>query len=69
MTLPFERTNALLNARRFLRDLLDAKATPRVPKEIRQEAKWILKHYPSEYDLEKAAKKCPEVFGPAKEKP
>jgi len=36
MTLPIERTNAVLNVERFLMDLRDPKKTPRVPTTIRQ---------------------------------
>lgn len=49
MTLPDERYNALQNTRNFLRDLLDPKQTPRVPREIRRQAYWCLKHYPDEF--------------------
>jgi len=46
VTLPSERRLAVENARAFLLDLLDAKATPRIPRSIRQRARAILKHYP-----------------------
>ena len=52
MTLPHERTNAVLNTEQFLLDLLDPKKTPRIPKEIRRRAGRLLKHYPSKYDME-----------------
>lgn len=52
MTLPTERTNAVLRTEQFLIDLLDPKKTPRVPKSVRQEAGRLLKHYPSKYDME-----------------
>jgi hypothetical protein len=48
MTLASERENALLWAREFLRELLDPKKTPRVPREIRRRARSVLKHYPDE---------------------
>ena len=67
MTLPNERTNAIRNTREFLRSLLDPGMTPRVPKSIRKQAGWCLKHFPSGLDLEEAAKKCPKVFGPRAE--
>jgi len=38
MTLPIERTNAVLNVERFLMDLQDPKKYPRVPKAVREEA-------------------------------
>ena len=53
MTLPFERTRAVLNTQEFLRALLDPKKTPKVPLHIRKVAKSLLKHYPGEYDMDK----------------
>jgi len=55
MTLPYERTNAVNRTREFLYDLLDPKKTPRIPKEIRQRARSLLKHYPTEYDMDRAS--------------
>lgn len=63
MTLPREKKNAIIKARIFLRALLDPKLTPRVPKAIRKDAYWVLKHFPSEFDVEYLAKKCPDVLG------
>lgn len=54
MTLPKERANSLLATRQFLFDLLNPKATPKVPKSIREKAYRLLKHYPSKLDLELA---------------
>ena len=51
MTLPIERTNAVLNVERFLMDLRDPKKYPRVPKAVRQEAQRLLRHYPRQYDM------------------
>lgn len=55
MTLPYERTNAVNYTREFLYDLLDTKKTPRIPKEIRQRAGSLLKHYPTEFDMNRAS--------------
>ena len=63
MTLPFERKNAVLNAEQFLRDLMDPKATPRVPLVVRQRAWRCLKHFPSKYVMEMASEQAPTVFG------
>lgn len=63
MTLPRERSQSLLNAREFLRSLLDPKLTPRVPKSIRQKAYWCLKHFPSSYDLQQSQDALPSVWG------
>lgn len=51
MTLPIERTNAVKRTERFLIDLLDAKKYPRVPAGVREEARRLLRHYPTTYDL------------------
>jgi hypothetical protein len=51
MTLPIERTNAVLRTEKFLMDLRDPKKYPRVPKAVREEAQRLLRHYPSKYDM------------------
>jgi hypothetical protein len=51
MTLPSERYNAVRQTRDFLRQLLDLKVTPRVPKNIRNQARALLKHYPGDMYL------------------
>jgi hypothetical protein len=59
MTLPRERTSAVIRARAFLLRL----CTPagdgfnRVPREVREEARRILRHYPGSFDLSR-----PEAF-------
>jgi hypothetical protein len=62
VTLPNERTRAVHNAREFLRSLLDPKKTPKVPKSIRREAYYVLKHFPSDFDMEYACDGAPSVF-------
>ncbi len=52
MTVPFERLSAVNRTRQFLIDLMDPKATPRVPKDIRQQARALLRHYPSSYEMQ-----------------
>ncbi|MGY3040819.1 hypothetical protein ACVWWQ_002450 [Rhodanobacter sp. TND4EL1] len=44
MTLPYERTRAVIETREFLRLLLGNR---RVPASVRSEAKSLLRHYPS----------------------
>ena len=63
MTLPIERTHAVLRTEQFLKDLLNPRATPRVPREVREQAYRCLKHYPGNYDMELASEKAPDVFG------
>ena len=63
MTLPIERKHAVKNVERFLLDLSNPRITPRIPKEIRDRARSLLKHYPLDYDMERAAELAPDVFG------
>lgn len=62
MTLPDERYRAVLYAEQFLRALSDPSITKRVPKELRQRARGILRHYPNTWDMQRAAEASPDVF-------
>lgn len=63
MTLPDERYRAVMWAGRFLKEIAhDSTKYPRVPKAVRQEAYNILRHFPSEYDMNNAANLAPIVF-------
>jgi hypothetical protein len=64
MTMPDERTRAVVYAREFMRDLLDPKKTPRIPRYIRERASRCLRHFPGDYDLDKAAEAVPRSWGP-----
>lgn len=64
MTIPFERTRALVHTKEFLEAMLDPKATPRVPRWMRGKAKSLLKHYPNLAEIELMHKALPEEFGP-----
>ena len=59
MTLPDERYRAVIETQKFLAEILN---TPRVPKEIKAQARSLLRHYPNAYDMHKTAERCPEVF-------
>lgn len=63
MTIPVERKHAVKNTEQFLKDLMDPKKTPRVPSEIRDRARGLLKHYPTGLYMEIAAEQAPDVFG------
>lgn len=52
MTVPIERTNAVVFTRNLLCDLLDPKITPRVPKNIRMRAQSLLRHYPAQFHMD-----------------
>lgn len=62
MTLPDERYRAVLAAEQFLTDLLDSRKTPRVPRAIRQQARSVLRHYPSKFDMDRAATAADHIF-------
>lgn len=63
MTLPDERYRAVMWAGKFLQEIAyDKKKYPRIPKTVRQEAYSILRHFPSEWDLDSAARRAPDVF-------
>jgi len=63
MTIPSERTRAVLATYEFMRDLLNPKATPRVPRAIRNRALRCLRHYPGRYEFFRLAKVLPESWG------
>ena len=62
MTLPDERYRAVKMAEQLLKDLCDRSVTPRVPKIIRQRASGCLRHFPSSWDMQRAANAAPDVF-------
>ena len=64
MTIPFERTRALIETKSFLRKLLDTELLPQVPDSLRQHAEYLLRHYPSYADIELAHRALPDLFGP-----
>ena len=62
MTLPDERYRAVVATRRFLLDLCNTQHTPRVPKLVRETARSMLRHYPSDWDMQRTARMAPDVF-------
>lgn len=61
VTIPFERTRAVIQTREFLRVL---QTTPRVPTAVRVNALRLLRHYPGLSDLDKAHLGAPNCWGP-----
>ena len=61
MTLPDERYRAVKYAQIFLSRLAGGQYA-RVPKAVRDEARSILRHYPNNWDMDRAAQGAPEVF-------
>jgi len=62
MTIPEERYRALKQGKKLLEDLCDPGKTPRVPSLVRDRARAALRHYPSDYDIERMADSCPELL-------
>ena len=62
MTLPDERYRSIMQAKRLLQELCDPQLTPRLAAGIRDRARGALRHYPSEYDMQRAAQAAPDVF-------
>lgn len=62
MTLPDERYRAVVQTRRFLLDLCNPEHTPRIPKLIRDTARSMLRHYPTDWDMQQAAAANPAMF-------
>lgn len=60
MTLPDERYRAVRWAERFLISIVQTRSG--LSDDMKQEAKRILHHFPSEHDLDRAAEKSPEIF-------
>ena len=60
MTLPDERYRAVMMARKFMIDIMNYRSG--LSKEMQDEARAVLRHFPSEYDLDMAAEKAPHVF-------
>jgi hypothetical protein len=62
MTLPDERYRAVVQTRRFLLDLCNTQHTPRIPKLIRDTARSLLRHYPTDYDMKSVEHYAPQYF-------
>jgi hypothetical protein len=62
MTMPDQRYRAMLEGMRLIEDLLIPQATPRVPGSIRERARWIMRHHPSQSELEHMATLCPQML-------
>lgn len=63
MTTPYERTRAVQHTQDFLRALLDSELTPGVPAIVREQARQLLRHYPSGSDLHLAHLALPNCWG------
>ena len=61
MTLPDERYRAVTQTHQFLIRLAGGEV-PRTPKAVREQARSLLRHYPSSYDMMKASQTSPDIF-------
>ena len=48
---PNQQLEAIVGVRDFLLRLTNTKETPRIPREVRREARAIKRHYPPEHEL------------------
>lgn len=64
MTIPSERTRAIIRTRHFLEELINPGLTPDVPDAIRSQARALLRHYPLGGEIHLAHHVLPEWFGP-----
>ncbi|MCR4302267.1 MAG: hypothetical protein NUV51_11690 [Sulfuricaulis sp.] len=63
MTLPTERTRAVIQTRDFMLDLITPSKTPKVPRAVRVRALRCLRHYPGAYEFDRLHKLAPESWG------
>ena len=62
MTLPDERYRAVIQTAKFLQSLSYSSEIKRVPLAVRQQARALLRHYPSEYDMKKVSHTSADIF-------
>jgi len=60
--MPDERYRAMVEGLKLIEDLLIPQVTPRVPGDVRERARWIMRHYPSQYELERMADNLPNML-------
>lgn len=68
MTLPYERTRAIIDTRIFLQRLTSTFLTPDLPDAVRTEAEALLRHYPFGSEIDLAHHALPEWFGPVQKR-
>jgi hypothetical protein len=62
MTLPDERYRAVVQTAKFLQALSYSSEIKRVPLAVRNEARRLLRHYPSEFDMLRTSQEVPDIF-------
>lgn len=66
MTLPDERYRAIIETEKFLVKLAVPSQSPGVPKHIRDAARSLLRHYPSEYYVDELSFASPNILKTSK---
>ncbi len=61
MTMPYERTSAVLQTRKFLNELAYSQST-NIPHEIASEAHRLLRHYPNDADMKLTSIAIAEIW-------
>ena len=49
-----------METRKFLESIITTRSG--LSKEMKETARWLLRHYPSEYDLDRASEGAPDIF-------
>lgn len=62
MTTNHERYRAFRYARKLIEDLCDPGKTPRVPTLVRDRARTTLRHFPTEWEIERMTEKLPDML-------
>lgn len=65
MTMPSERTRAVLSTRRFLEELCSGEDFVNMPNIVRETARQLLRHYPDAWHIDMAAVAWPQTWAPA----
>jgi hypothetical protein len=64
MTMPTERTRAVMQTKAFLLELQNTTKSPGFPENVRQEAHRLLRHYPDAGHLDSVHHGAPDLWGP-----
>ena len=64
MTMPTERTRAVMQTKAFLLELQNPTKSPGVPESVRKEAHRLLRHYPNAWHVDSAHNGAPDLWGP-----
>jgi hypothetical protein len=67
MTMPNERTRAVMQTREFLRDLATGNWPTELPLSVQREARRLLRHYPRTHDMQLAHLALPTWYGPTQQ--